>query len=258
MNSTSPLLQGDRISVGARVREVSVSVAPGQLTALLGPNGAGKTSLLRALLGLERCSGGTAHLNGAPVSRLHPTQRARQVAYLPQTRPLAWPNSVRDVVALGRFAWGGAMTGLSATDQNAVTQALNDCSLNHLADRRADTLSGGELARVHIARALAAQTPLLLADEPVAALDPQHQLRVMALIRRFVDRGGGALVVLHDIALAARHADQLIWMKDGALVAAGPPMQTLTPAMLTEVYGINASVNGWNIQIEGIAPDAIS
>ena len=141
-----------------------------------------------------------------------------------------------------------------ATEQSKVVESLPmPSSLAELADRRTDTLSGGELARVHCARAFAAEAPLLVADEPTAALDPLHQFRIMDLIAAFVANGGGALVVLHDIQLAARYASRLIWMKDGLIRADGPPAETLTEARLTEIYGVQAKVDGRTITLNGAA-----
>ncbi len=231
--------------------EASFRLQPGELVALLGPNGAGKTTLLRATLGLHEPDVGRAMIGAHAVEALSPLERARQLAYLPQTRPLAWPNRVRDVVALGRYAYGAVMGHLGDADQAAVDRALAACDIAHLAARKADTLSGGELARMHCARALAAETPLLIADEPVAALDPRHQFRVLDVIRRFVDDGGGALVVLHDVALAARYADRLIWMKSGRIVADGIPEETLSAARLADVYDIDAQVEGRRVEIFG-------
>ncbi|MGB0908698.1 MAG: ABC transporter ATP-binding protein, partial [Maricaulaceae bacterium] len=237
----------------ALVKEASLTLTPGTLCALLGPNGAGKTSLIRGALNLTSLTSGRAFLNDIAVADIPPSQRARQIAYLPQMRSLAWPNIVRDVVALGRFSHGAPLSRLKGADKDAVERAIEACDIMHLAERRADSLSGGELARVHCARAFAAQAPLLIADEPVAALDPRHQFRVMDIIRKFVDDGGGALVVLHDINLAARFADRLIWMQDGEIIADGTPKETLTSARLKEVYGIKANVTGTTVHIEGAA-----
>ncbi|MEM1263512.1 MAG: ABC transporter ATP-binding protein [Pseudomonadota bacterium] len=233
------------------VERASFACQPGELVALLGPNGAGKTTLLRAALGLLPPTSGTATLAGDDTQRLAPLERARRVSYLPQRRPLAWPSPVRDVVALGRFSHGAALGRLGDTDQQAVARALDACDLTALADRATDTLSGGELARAHFARALAAQAPLLVADEPVAALDPRHQHRIMKIVRDFVDNGGGALIVLHDISLAASFADRLLWMHAGAIVADGTPTETLTVDRLADVYGVRAAIDGNSVQIEG-------
>lgn len=221
---------------------LSLSVRPGELVALLGPNGAGKTTLLRAAIGLIAPRAGTVRLGGDDPRALAPAERARRCAYLPQARQAAWPTSARDVVALGRFAHGAAPHRLSPTDRAAVDDAIAACGLTDLQHRALDALSGGEQARVHIARALAAHAPMVLADEPAAALDPLHQDRVMRLLRRFADDGGAALVVMHDPTLAARHADRLVWMAEGRIIADGPPRDTLTPETLARAYGVRADI----------------
>lgn len=233
------------------VADAELTVAPGELVVLLGPNGAGKTSLLRAAIGLTFATG-SATLDGQPTASMPPAARARALSYLPQMRPLAWPARVRDVVALGRFAHGVTLGRLSPRDAEAVDAALARCDLTALADRATDTLSGGELARVHLARALAAEAPLIVADEPVAALDPRHQHRLMHLLRDFVRGGGGALAVLHDLALAAAYADRLVWMKDGRVVAHGPVRETMTVARIAQVYGVRARIIDGDVMIDGV------
>ncbi|MEM7329174.1 MAG: ABC transporter ATP-binding protein [Pseudomonadota bacterium] len=233
------------------VADASLRLARGELVILLGPNGAGKTSLLRACLGLTRPSSGHATLAGEDTVRLNPMQRARSMAYLPQIRQLAWPNIVRDVVALGRFSHGAALGRLRGEDAAIVDRAIQDCDLAHLANRQADTLSGGELVRMHCARVFATQAPLLIADEPIAALDPRHQFRILDLISGFVKNGGGALVVLHDIGLAARYASRLIWMQNGRIVADGPPAETLTQERIETVYDVSAKVDGLRVELDG-------
>ncbi len=234
------------------VSGASFSLVPGECVVLLGPNGAGKSTLLRAAAGLEAPTSGDVLLDNREAARMAPGERARLLSYLPQTRSLAWPNPVRDVVALGRFAHGAALGRLGDRDARAVERAIAACDLGHLANRSVDTLSGGELARVHCARTFAAEAPLLIADEPVAALDPRHQFTIMDLIRRFVEDGGGALVVLHDIGLAARYADRLIWMQGGRIVADGPVTDTLTPERISAVYGVRARIEGCQVAIEGL------
>lgn len=224
------------------LKGVSFSLKAGQLCVLLGPNGAGKTSLLRAMLGLSPAAAGSVQLDGQNLAAMAPESRARQIAYLPQNRPLAWPSPVFDVVALGRFAYG-LSSSLGKQDRAAVDAAIDACDLTALKQRSCATLSGGELARVHCARALAAQTPLLIADEPVAALDPRHQFRIMDVLRDYVANGGGALVVLHDLNLAARYADRLLWLQQGQLIADGSPQETMTADRLAAVYDIQAYVS---------------
>ena len=235
----------------ALVKAASFRLSPGEFVVLLGPNGAGKTSLIRASLGLQASSTGQSTLGGDNVIDLSAISRSRKVAYLPQIRPLAWPNIVRDVVALGRFSHGATLGRLKGLDAEAVKRAIAACDLTHLANRRANTLSGGELARMHCARAFAAEAPLLIADEPTAALDPRHQFRILDLIGDYVRNGGGALVVLHDIQMAARYATRLIWMMEGRIVADGSPAETLTSERLQEVYGIRASIDKLRVEMAG-------
>ena len=250
-------VEGLCVGLGGRtvVRDAAWRLGAGELVALLGANGAGKTTVLRAVLGLIPRVAGDVRIGGDDPARMSPSARARRVAYLPQVRPLAWPVRVRDVVALGRFAHGAALGRLADTDASAVARALTACDLERFTERPCTTLSGGELARVHVARALAADAPFLLADEPTAALDPLHEHQVMRLLRTGADAGRGVLVVMHDAALAARIADRLLWMADGRIVADGSPEETLTPARLAEVYGVQAAVRriecDWLISVTG-------
>ena len=237
------------------LKNASLSLETGEIVAILGPNGAGKTSLLRAILGLLKLTSGSVTLDGNQFLGLSTIERAKLVAYLPQQRPLAWPNQVRDIVALGRFAHGAVLGRLNSEDIAAVHTAINNCDLQDFEERNALSLSGGELARVHFARAMATRAPFLLADEPVAELDPRFHLQIANLIRQFVDTGGAALVVLHEVALAANLADQLIWMRDGQIVTTGTPQETLTPQTLADVYRVKAHVaydeHGYDVRIQG-------
>lgn len=247
------------VTLGQRevLRGASLRVRPGELVVLLGPNGAGKTMLLRAVLGLVSRRRGSIRLDNDDPALLSAAERARRLSYLPQSRPLAWPLRVRDMVSLGRFAHGASPGRLGNEDADAVERALAACDLQRLADRPCDTLSGGELCRAHMARAMAGEAPVLLADEPTEALDPLHQYQVLSLIRAYADAGNGALVVLHEAALAARFADRLAWMCDGRVVADGPPDQTLTPGRMAEVYGVRAVVrriaDDWVVAVSGPA-----
>ncbi|MXY24588.1 MAG: ABC transporter ATP-binding protein [Acidobacteria bacterium] len=252
-------VSGLSVALGGRtiVDDASLQVGEGELVALLGANGAGKTTLLRGLLGLAPRTGGTVAIGGDDPARLGAAERARRVAYLPQLRPLAWPIRVRDLVALGRFAHGVALGRLGPSDAAAVERALTVCDLTAFAGRAATTLSGGELARVHVARAIAAEAPLLITDEPTAALDPLHQHQVMRLLRTSADAGCGVLVVTHDIGLAAQFADRLAWMAAGRVVADGLPEATLTADRIAQVYGVSATVRrldgDWLVSVAGAA-----
>lgn len=224
------------------VADASFAVHAGDLVALIGPNGSGKTTLLKLALGLTGAGSGTAAIGGTPVSSLSTAERARRLAYLPQSRPLIWPQPVRDIVALGRFAYGAAPGKLSARDEAAVARALTACRLQGFEERAADTLSGGELLRVHLARALAAETPLLVADEPVAALDPLYQHQTMQLFTTMAGEGRGVLTVIHDLELALRYATRILWMQEGRIVADGTPEETFTEERLRSVFGIAAQL----------------
>lgn len=236
---------------------VTMTLEKNELVALVGPNGAGKTSLLQCALGIRKPTSGIAMISNSNASEISPIERAKKVSYLPQSRPLAWPIRVKDIVALGRYAYGAPLTDLKGEDAISVSQALKDCALEHLAERNADTLSGGELARVHCARAFAAQAPFLIADEPIASLDPKHQISTLLLIRNYVDKGAGAMIVLHDISHAARFCDRIVWMKDGKIIADGTPQATITAKRLEEVFEVEASVTtetgAVSVSIEGIA-----
>ncbi len=209
------------------VDDVSLTVSKGEFVGLLGPNGAGKTSLLRGALGLLPAEGRSS------LASLPPLARARAAAFLPQGREIAWPVSVEVLVALGRSPHGAA-----DPTHPAVERALARMGLTAFRQRRATELSGGEQARVLIARALAQETPLLLADEPVAGLDPEAQIRTMQVFADLAAEGHGVVAAIHDLGLAARHCSRLLLIHRGRLVADGPPREVLTDAALAEVFGI--------------------
>ncbi|MEO1080360.1 MAG: ABC transporter ATP-binding protein [Pseudomonadota bacterium] len=233
------------------VSDANFELRPGQFVALLGPNGAGKSTLIRASMGLIAADRGEASIDGRATSSLGSSERARTLSYLPQQRSLAWPLPVRDVVALGRYCHGLRGTQPRCADREAIDRAMTATDLHSLASRRTDTLSGGELARVHCARALSTESPIMIADEPTAALDLPHAFLMMDVLKSFVDDGGAALVVLHDLPLAARYASHLLWMCDGRIVADGPIDTTLTEELCAEVYGIRATIDGRRLTIEG-------
>jgi iron complex transport system ATP-binding protein len=225
----------------AALRDVTAAFEPGRLTLVIGPNGAGKTTLLRAAAGLVHARGHVL-LGRTPVASLHAAERARAVAYLPQGGTVAWPLPVHDVVALGRLPHGERPHRLSARGAEAVEAALSAVGLRGFEGRSAMALSGGERARVLIARALATGAPILLADEPVAALDPRHQLIVLDILRERARAGATVVAVMHDLALAARYADEILLLKDGRVQANGRPFDVLTEACLAENFGIEARV----------------
>jgi len=221
------------------VRETSLALAPGELVALVGPNGAGKSSLLKALAGLIPCSGSVTW-RGAPLAKLDGRARARAVAYLPQAAQVHWPLLVHDVVALGRLPHRAVGAAPTAADHAAVTSAMQMTDTLALAGRSADQLSVGERARVLLARALAVEAPGLLVDEPIAMLDPYHQLEVMQVLRAYATGAEPRLVVvvLHDLGLAARFCNRALLMSGGAVVADGAPAATLDEAAIRAHYRV--------------------
>ncbi len=229
------------------VNRAKLSVEAGEMVGLIGPNGAGKSTLVRALAGVVPHEGRVT-LDGVPSGQMSPRQRARALAYLPQDQRVEWAISVRDVVALGRHPFQQGFARLTSEDQDAIEAALEEVGASNLADRSARVLSGGELTRVLLARALAVRAPLLLADEPVAALDPYHQLHVMDILRARAQAGTGVLVVLHELTLASRFLDRVIVMKAGDVVHDGPPQDVLTREVLQSVYGVTPLIGEENGQ----------
>lgn len=221
---------------------VSVDVGSGELLGLIGPNGAGKSSLLRAIAQLLPYEG-EIRLDGVDLASLPARTRATRLAYLAQGDHAVWPLAVRDFVALGRLPHRARWrfgTKTSPADDDAVEQAIAQLGLEPLAQRRLDQLSGGERARARLARALAVDTPVLLADEPVAALDPFHQLSVMELLRRQCSAGHTVVVVLHDLTLASRFCDRVLLLEQGRVLGCGATRTVLTPANLQHAYQVHA------------------
>lgn len=216
------------------VDAATLSIGAGELVGLIGPNGAGKTSLMRGALGL------LPHQGASSLTTMTPQSRARHAAWLPQAREIAWPVAVETLVMLGRTPHLAAGQRPSDADRAAVKAALATMDLTGFEARAATALSGGEQARVLIARALAQDTPLILADEPIAGLDPGHQIATMAAFARLARQGKALMVSLHDLGLAARHCTRLVLMHKGRIHADGPPATVLTRENLAQVFGISA------------------
>jgi iron complex transport system ATP-binding protein len=232
----------DNLSVTLGGRQVVAGISTelaGGLIGLVGPNGAGKSSLVRAIAGLVS-SQGTILIDDKRALALR--ERARRIAYLPQGQAVFWPVTVERLVALGRLPHLAPFARSADTDHAAIERALTRTDLLELRNRSIDELSGGERARVLLARALAVEAPLLLADEPLAALDPAHQIEVMQLLRAEAARGATVIAVLHDLTLAARWCDRLLLMDKGQLVADGAPRQVLTAERIDAVYGVSAFI----------------
>lgn len=235
-------LQGVGVDLAGRrvLHDIAFGLPERGVVALVGPNGAGKTTLLKAICGLLPSSGAVV-IDGHDIAGLPLEVRARTIAYLPQGHTIHWPLAVRDVVALGRFPHGAVDPGrLSEKDSLAVSEAMAAADVLTLADRRVTELSGGERSRVALARALAVHAPVLLADEPIASLDPRHQLDVLRLLRKTADAGALIIVVTHDIAMAARFADEVLVVSEGRLVAHGAPAAALTDEILRDVFRVAA------------------
>ena len=219
------------------LRGVSLEVGDGEFVGLIGPNGAGKTTLMRAAAGLLP-SRGTLAISGR--ERLSPGERAKLISYLPQEREIAWPVAVEKVVMLGRAPHLPAFAAPGPRDVAAIKAAMRRMEVDGFAKRSATELSGGEKARVLIARALAQEAPLLLADEPAAGLDPAHQIALMRVFAGLAHEGKSVVACLHDLGFAARWCTRLVLMHAGMIVADGSPREVLTPERLRTVYNITA------------------
>ncbi|WP_301751235.1 ABC transporter ATP-binding protein [uncultured Erythrobacter sp.] len=231
------MLAADNLALMRGGREVvtglSAALQPGTITAIVGPNGAGKSSLLLGLAGLLVPASGSVTLDGESLARLHPRVRAQNIGYLPQAPDVAWDVAVEALVALGRLPWRDR-------GRDAIQAALSALDLEPLRHRPVSQLSGGERARVLLARVLAGEPRWILADEPLAALDLAHQFSLTAHLKACAQAGQGVVVVLHDLGLAMNHADRVLVMKDGHLIADGPPHTALAPQVIAQGWGVRA------------------
>jgi len=229
-----------KLSGRAVLNDISLALSAGRLVALVGPNGAGKTTLLRALAGLVP-SDGAINVKGEALSSLTLRERARRFAYLPQGHIVHWPLPAQDIVALGRYPHGATDPArLTPRDTEAVLRAMRLTDVMEFGARRITELSGGERSRVALARVLAVEAPVILADEPTASLDPRHQIDVMKTLRHAADKGTLVMVVTHDLGLAARFADTILVLSDGRLVSQGAPMEALSERIMGDVFRISA------------------
>jgi iron complex transport system ATP-binding protein len=234
--------QGLNVKLAGRVvlTDISLALSPGHLVALVGPNGAGKTTLLRALAGLVP-SDGAIDVGGEALASLPLRERARRFAYLPQGHIVHWPLPARDIVALGRYPHGATDPArLSPKDTDAVLRAMRAADVMEFSERRVTELSGGERSRVALARVLAVEAPVILADEPTSSLDPRHQIDVMKTLRAAADQDTLVIVVTHDLGLAARFADTIVVLSDGRLVSQGAPADALSEQVMADVFRISA------------------
>ena len=228
------------------LRGVSAAAEAGAVVGLIGPNGSGKSTLLNTLAGLLTPSQGSVTLDDRPLSGMTAGERARRVGYMEQTPAIHWPMAVERLVMLGRTPHRPAFAAETQADLNAVESALRRTDVAALRHRAATALSGGERARVMLARVLAGDPAVLLADEPAAGLDPFHQLQVMELLRDLAREGRAVMVVLHDLTLAMRFCDRLILLDNGLVAADGPPEAVLADPAAERVFAVNLRRgDGW-------------
>ena len=216
---------------------IDLALQRGELVALLGPNGSGKSTLLKLLGGILVPDSGSVRLDGTDLAALSPRARARRIAAVPQFLPSLFEIKVEDFVAAGRYAHQGFLRGLKPADRAAVDAGLAEADAADLRGRLLSNLSGGQRQRVLVARALAQEADLLLFDEPTASLDPDHQVRVFALIAELARRGRAAVVATHELSLASRFATRAVLLDRGRAAKSGAPAAVLSPAVLEPIYG---------------------
>ncbi len=227
------MLQAQNLILRGRLDDVSAAIRPGEITAIVGPNGAGKSSLLACLAGLLDPQSGTVQLSGELLADLAPQARAQAIGYLPQSPEVAWDVSVETLVALGRLPWRDR-------DAASINAALATMELEDLRQRPVSRLSGGERARALMARVLAGQPRWIHADEPLANLDLAHQQALLGVLRAQADAGTGVVMVMHGLAEAMNHADRVLVVLEGQLLADGPPETVLDLATIQRAWGIDA------------------
>jgi len=229
------LISTHALTVDTRLKDVSMSLQRGDVLGLIGPNGAGKSTLLKTLAGLEKYSG-EIKLEENLIESYSSSERSRIIGLQPQLVNSTWPISVEEVVALGRTPWHDR-------DEAAIQQAITLAGITEFTERTIDHLSGGERARVWLARVLAGQPQALLVDEPVANLDIHYQLSVMNVLKEYAANNNGVIVALHDLSLAARYCNKLCLLKNGECVAQGTAAEVLTESLLNSVYEVDVDVD---------------
>jgi iron complex transport system ATP-binding protein len=232
------------VALGKRavLKGVSASFEQGELIGVMGPNGSGKSTFMRAAAGLIPRAAGNITILDRPLDTWRRNELSRELAYLPQGGQVHWPVAVRTLVALGRLPFANRFAKPSGADAEAIERAMQACDVAHLADRPATALSGGERARALLARALASEGKILLADEPFAQLDPSHQLHAMEVLQTTAKAGALVIVVLHDLSIAARHCTRVILLADGAIASDGKPTEVLSSENLRKTFGVDAFI----------------
>jgi iron complex transport system ATP-binding protein len=233
--------QGVHVALGQRqiLSGIDLSFSAGECVGILGPNGSGKSTMMRTAAGLITPTAGRVDIEGRALPEWPRRDLSRRLAYLPQGGEVHWPMSVRNVVALGRLPHGGRMPDAS---HPAVLSAMKACDVDAFADRPVSALSGGERARVLMARAMAGEAKVILADEPFAQLDPSHQLHAMEVMQGEAARGALVIVVLHDLSIAARYCSRVVLLTGGKIEADGAPAETLSGENLRSIFGVDAFI----------------
>ena len=221
---------------------LSLCLPSGKITALIGPNGCGKSTLLKCFSRLLTPASGTLCLGGEDLSTLHRRQLARKLALLPQQHSAPEGISVRELVGYGRSPWLNLWGRLGGEDKSKIERAMQETNISHLAEKRVSELSGGQRQRVFLAMVLAQDTPLMLLDEPTTYLDISHQVELMNLLRSQNQQGKTVVTVLHDLNQASRYCDYLVMMAAGKIIAQGTPEEVMTPAILAQVFDIDAQI----------------
>jgi iron complex transport system ATP-binding protein len=239
-------LEAERVSfayAGASVlRNVSLSLAPGEFVGLIGANGSGKTTLLRVLLGLLTPSTGEVRVGGTPITSLSRREIALRATMVQQEARIDFAFTVREIVAMGRTPYLGRFKPESGPDRAAIQRAMRATDTLKLADRSVMELSGGERQRVHVARALAQEVQAMLLDEPTANLDLAHQLEILQLVANYARQGNSALAAIHDLSLATRFCDRLLLLSAGEIVAAGKPADVVTEVNLVRFFALRSRI----------------
>lgn len=229
-----------KINVHITLRIGRFELHPGQFHVLLGANGAGKSTLLSLISGQRKPDSGEVKLCGQNIAELTSKQQARSRAVLTQEHGSVFRFSSEEVVAMGRYPWAG--TERSQEDTAVIASVMEQYEINPLAERSVDVLSGGEKARVAMGRITAQATPVMLLDEPTAALDLKHQLSLLSSVKSFTEKGGSALVIVHDINRALEFADMVSFLHEGRIIASGAPAETVTPHIIEKTYGVPVDV----------------
>lgn len=222
--------------------DISLSFGKGEIVGLIGPNGAGKTTLLKILANIQKDFQGEYQLNGKPVNNYSARELARSFGYLAQDATAHWPLKVRKLIELGRLPFQGMASNLTREDIAAVEFAGKQTEVGHLLDRITTNLSGGERTRVFLARMFAANPGIIFADEPIAALDPYHQLHIMEILRDHARHGGTVIIVLHDLNMASRFCDRLVLLDKGRVAGTGNVEDLLKNSLLEDIYKIRLKV----------------